>query len=261
MALYILPGVWREMKIIIKKWLILLLGFGLGIQAYATPLDPEGFYLNAGGGPTYVPNLEPTEVILVPIPSPGNSNVILMTPINELVNNIGGGATISFGYKYKAVRGEGQFIYNYARYKEFRILGEQNIDDIAPVRTRGNSTLLAGMFNVFLDFNFSNNPRQEFIFVPYIGGGIGVANIQNVPKLEFLPPEGSDEELPGFKRSFSSSSVAYQGIAGFRIYLDSVTSINLDYRYFDASSLGSFKSFQMHAIYLTFTFLLTSDKR
>jgi opacity protein-like surface antigen len=247
-------------KIIIRLTTFLLLSLGISVQASAAPLVKQSPYITIGGFANYISNLTPTTDILVTIPDPNNPDTTINTPITEITNNLGGGATLSFGYKYQSIRGEAQVLYSYARYKRIKVLNDQDIDSLAQVRTRGDASIFAGLFNVLLDFDFLGNERNEFIFVPYIGGGAGYANIQNTPELNYsiIDPETT---IPNFKSSLSESSVAYQGIIGARIYMDSVSSVNLDYRILSIGSLSNFKSLNMHSINLTFSFMLDKKNR
>jgi opacity protein-like surface antigen len=247
-------------KIITRLTIFSLLSFGISVQVSAAPLVRQGPYITVGGFANYITELTPTTSIPVTIPDPNDPNSTIMTPITEINNNIGGGATFSFGYKFQSLRGEAQFLYSYTRYKRIKVLNDQNIESLAEVRTRGQTTILGGLANVLLDFDFLGDERNEFIFVPYIGGGAGYANIQNTPELNYsiINP---DTTIPNFKRTLSSSSFAYQGIVGARIYMDSVSSVNLDYRYFNVGSLSNFKSLSMHSINLTFSFMLDRKRR
>ena len=105
----------------------------------------------------------------------------------------------ALGYKSGPVRYALQYLY-----------AMSDIKTIAGVTISGDTTVHAGMANVYYDFD-QLNPN----FSPYIGGGIGYARV--------------DTSVVG---TGSNNTFAFQGIAGVSYNVNSNLGLFADYRYF-----------------------------
>lgn len=124
----------------------------------------------------------------------------------EFSFDTGFGATVGLGHEYgNGLRTEIELGYRSNDFDEVEVdgLGSGSVD--------GDMTALSGMLNVYYDF------LPKSIFTPFIGGGVGVANVE------------ADADDIG---SEDDNVFAYQAAAGGTFAASEKLNIDLQYRYF-----------------------------
>ena len=181
---------------------------------------------------------------------------------------ISGGAGFMLGYKYKHLRGEGQFLFNRISTGPLKV-GSCTIespDVTTPTGVcagydhfaakalgyQGNSTAVYGLFNTIWDF-YSEDDHSDF--APYLGIGAGLAQIKNGSSFVNTNTDYSHGQV------IKTSGIAYQGIFGLSYFMDSFTWCSLDYRFLttsrkpdktnDLSSMVTSKSYLLNTFSLT----------
>jgi len=183
-----------------------------GLTFAATPID--GWYGSAFGGYTYIP---------------GNVENSFFGPLlnqSSFKNgyNVGG----RVGFKSTPLRYEGEYTYLHASTSAYRL----NL--IPQTGVYGYSSANLIMANVYYD-----TPEILPAIVPYLGFGIGYANIQEV--LNSTGPLGISQF------NMSTNSFAYQGTAGLTYNFADYWALNAAYRYVATSSSNGFGTvFQAH---------------
>jgi opacity protein-like surface antigen len=122
--------------------------------------------------------------------------------------NIGG----AIGYNFGSVRAEGELTYH-----------SNDIDEISAfgIGAPGDGTVsaISFMVNGYYDFH-----RENSSLVPYLGGGIGFANVD------------ADMSVFGIQFADDSATVfAYQFMAGLGFNINPKTTLTAGYRYFATS--------------------------
>ncbi|WP_165474680.1 outer membrane protein [Legionella nagasakiensis] len=182
-----------------------------------------------------------------------------------------GGLGLQFGYRIKRYRAELEFLYNDSPYKTLQV-GNVAINHTATNLNRlrerksgsefsieGKTATAVGFLNGYYDLLA---PDQFSHFVPYVGAGIGYAQISN--RNRFL---SQDSEITNTYSSVQTQTGAAQGIFGISYFFGDYTSLSLDYRYltslkevryaFQGISLNQFNArFQAHTLNLTFNGVL-----
>lgn len=164
---------------------------------------------------------------------------------SHLKDSIGDSAGVSMktGYSFNGVLGiaipvtaecnirpEIEFGYKAADYDQFKYHGAQ-------AKLNGDAHVLSGMANVYFDINTGT------AVTPYIGGGIGIANV-NVSNAT-----GASGVLAWTKDD--DTVFAYQGGVGAKFSVSKHIALDLGYRYFvaDEATFGAIKSdFQAHNV-------------
>jgi opacity protein-like surface antigen len=129
--------------------------------------------------------------------------------------NIGGSVGFDFGF----LRLEGELSYKNG---EMSTITEQ-ISQTRITNVDGRVGALAMMLNAFFDL------RNASRFTPYIGGGIGFANLHMNDTFGTETTTGNRTRL---YRSDDDTVFAYQAGAGLEIALTNMFSLDLGYRYF-----------------------------
>jgi opacity protein-like surface antigen len=119
--------------------------------------------------------------------------------------NVGG----AIGYNYGSARAEAEIAYH-----------RNDVDEVSAfgigVPGDGTVSALSFMVNGYYDFHSGNSP-----WVPYLGGGIGVANVD------------ADISVIGLQFVDDSATVfAYQLMAGLGFNINPTTTLTMGYRYF-----------------------------
>lgn len=161
-------------------------------------------------------------------------------------NPLGGGGGAALGYRIQQFRLEGELLYNRIAYDTLTIgscvLQSPNV--LTPVGTcpqdgyqrdavgfNGSTAAFYGFFNGYYDFV---TYEGEASFVPYVGLGIGGAQVKN--SRNFV----NTNTLASRGNSSTSTSAAMQGILGVSFYLDDFTWAGMDYRYVTTNNLQDF---------------------
>ena len=120
----------------------------------------------------------------------------------------GYGITAAVGRKVEYVRMEGEFNYRVS-----------DIEKWGSDSASGDVKTFGFMLNTYFDINTNTS------FTPFIGGGIGVANVDAEIENAALGQKISDDE----------TVFAYQGIVGVAFAINKNSSIDLSYRYYATS--------------------------
>lgn len=153
---------------------------------------------------------------------------------------VSGGAGFMLGYKFRHLRGEGEFLFNRISTGPLTVgtctIESPNVVTPTGICTpgtydgfeakalgySGNSTAIYGLFNAYWDF-YSEEGHSDL--APYLGIGAGMASIKN----------GSSfiNTITGYShgQTHQTSSIAYQGIVGVSYFMDDFTWCSMDYRF------------------------------
>ncbi|RUR06182.1 hypothetical protein [Legionella sp. km772] len=153
---------------------------------------------------------------------------------------VSGGAGFMLGYKYKHLRGEGEFLFNRISTGPLTVgtCTIESPDVVTPTGLcppgiydgfkakalgySGNSTAIYGLFNVIWDF-YSEEEHSDV--APYLGIGAGMASIKNGSSFINTNTDYSHGQ------THNSSGIAYQGIVGISYFMDDFTWCSMDYRF------------------------------
>ncbi|WP_165475038.1 outer membrane protein [Legionella yabuuchiae] len=157
--------------------------------------------------------------------------------------NIGG----QIGGRYNHFRVELEPVVNYNPYQKITI-GTTTFTSpksSTALRLEGSTTTIALMINAFYDFYTAHSQSD---FVPYLGAGIGYANVDN--SMRFYC---NNVTIPCTKISESTHSAVVQGIVGAAYFMDDFTWFGLDYRYITTQKVNVMTSrVEVHTINLSF---------
>ena len=179
---------------------------------------------------------------------PSNDTVIFREDAQLFQGTVGyspisGGGGLMLGYKFRHFRGEAEIMFNRISTGPVKIgtCTIENQDIVTPtgfcpagtydhiqekaLGYSGNSTAVYGFFNGFWDFFTFDGVTDT---VPYLGLGIGYADIKNGNSYTNTITEASHG------KSIASNGAAMQGILGISYYLDDYAWIAADYRYVTA---------------------------
>ncbi|WED41947.1 outer membrane protein [Legionella cardiaca] len=231
--------------------------------AFAT-IPPDGWYFGLFGLASYVPTTNFTlsssqldtlnssikkynesSTNDVPFPTSGNG---------EIKYQFGGGIGGQFGYRYCGFRFEGEILWNYNTYKNITIGGltfgknQQTVTTQTssgtvttitnPYSMSGHDQLLGGLFNVL--YEFYNHEAQDVSWMPYVGVGIGYANIKNdwiININQLNPNTGLFGFFPVLDVSAGDTTPIGQAILGIDYQMDDYFSVGMDYRYITSRQL------------------------
>ena len=135
---------------------------------------------------------------------------------HDLGFNIGG----AIGYDFGNIRAEGEIAYHRNDIDEVKFIG------VPAIPVDGSVSALSFMVNGYYDIPIANSP-----LVPYLGGGIGVANISADAKLNLGFPFGSLEYVDD-----SAMVFAYQFMVGLGFNINPAMTLTAGYRYFATTS-------------------------
>ncbi|KTD05538.1 outer membrane beta-barrel protein [Fluoribacter gormanii] len=226
---------------------IIKFGFILGLVTSSSAFSAEpvqGLYLGLLGQVSHATNLD-LNFSLTQLPNLGTIGTVQLGPV-------GGGIGASLGYKIQNFRLEGEFLFNINNYGQLNagsctlispaVLGPEGtcppeVVDVG-LGFNGYTIGLYGFFNAFYDF-MSSDPNVNF--VPYLGVGVGGADLLNHAVFQ------SNNQCislgtcsPIVNESFDKSHFGFaaQGILGFNYYIDDFTTIGLDFRYVSTFNLS-----------------------
>lgn len=142
---------------------------GLFFASHAFAIEPaSGWYVSGFGGASYTPSIDFSISLLSSTPLPSSLSY-------DILANGG----LEAGYRCDHFRFAGEVMYNQNPYDNLVINGLSipgNTNSLTTFGFEGYTGILAGFFNVYYDF-FSE--ESESNFVPYVGLGIGYANVRN----------------------------------------------------------------------------------
>ncbi|KTC81476.1 outer membrane protein [Legionella brunensis] len=249
-------------------------------------LPPDGWYFGLFGIASYIPTSDftltgsqfttlynninnynnnlPANASVVPLPTNANG---------EIKYQFGGGLGGQFGYRWCGFRFEGELLWDYNTYKNITIDGlsfgrnQQTITSqtstgvtitsvTSPYSMSGHAQVLGGLFNILYDFY--NHEAQDVTWMPYIGAGIGFANIKNdwiININQLNPSTGVYGFFPVLDVTNSESTPIAQAIVGFDYQMDDYFSVGMDYRYLMSKQLNNLNDrFTFHTLNFNFNY-------
>jgi hypothetical protein len=146
--------------------------------------------------------------------------------------NIMGDIGMQFGYRKNSYHYEGEFVYNYNAYNTITVGGYtiESPSESPSFRLSGQTGSALLMFNLYHDM-FAQQIPNEPEWVPIIGGGIGIAMVQNSISFYY-----DDVELEKGNLSYNSFLPVAQFIIGTSYFYDDFTAFAVDLRYMHSTS-------------------------
>lgn len=133
--------------------------------------------------------------------------------------NVGG----AFGYNYGNIRAEFEIAYHRWEMDKETLLFDNLGSPPFTTKWDGDSWVLSFMVNGYYDFHLENSP-----LIPYLGGGIGFANVD----VHFVADETSGTPAPTDNPGDDDIVFAYQLMAGIGYNINPSTTLTVGYRYF-----------------------------
>ncbi len=196
-----------------------------------TSATDDGWYASVLAGAGYTPNVhtsDPFEIASYRKPS----------------WQVGG----AIGYRSGPMRYEGEFLYQHAAIRSINDLNGGTLV-LKDFDLHGITQVSAGLANIYYDFNQISS--ASFPFNPYLGLGVGYANVYNRIDTSFFNND--------FAHTHNSGTFAYQGIAGLNYNFDRSISMQLDYRYFGTTHVNVLGArWQNHTLNLGMTILFNA---
>lgn len=207
--------------------------------AFAVNNPVQGFYLGIMAEVSHGP--ASNQLVFVQPPPPSLPATTFTGKVTY--SSVGGGGGATLGYKLSSFRLEGEILYNRISTGPLKVgsctLESPNVitpTGVCPAGTydsfqarglgySGSSAVVYGLVNVYYDFISSNTETNA---VPYVGIGIGRAQIRNFSDFIATAPNGSPLSNGG-NVTFTSS--AAQGILGVSYFMDDFTWAGMDLRY------------------------------
>lgn len=226
------------MKQLIKFSLLSSLVLSSSVYASAYASDPvQGFYLGLLGEISHISNIDATVIV--------NQNPYMGT---ISVGPVGGGAGGAIGYKVQSFRFEGELLVNANSFGELKVgtctlispavLGPRGacptVVQTNGLGFKGTSLGIYGLFNAYYDF--LPGPSSDRKVIPYIGLGLGYAQIKNTIQIQNNQYVFAGLTPISVSSSVSKSGVAGQGILGVSYYLDDYAVVGVDFRYLTSSN-------------------------
>ncbi len=197
------------------------------ISGSAQALNPvAGFYAGIFLGGSWSPNQD------LNIISPTTLTSIPASLEYKVFGNLGG----ELGYRMDQFRVEGELLYNSATYHSFTIAGHtiSSPKKSNGYRMKGSTNTAAILLNGYYDAYYL---WEQSDWVPYIGAGIGYANVQN--KLDFY---FNNVQIAGTKIADRTNTPIGQVIAGVNYFMDDFTAVGIDFRYFSTRKIDPFNT-------------------
>lgn len=224
-----------------KKKLIPTTLLLISFQTFA--LNPvEGWYFSFFGGIDY-----PFKIKDIPTTPPSYSSSVTA----ELDYKLGGGGGFAFGYRMKSLRLEGELSGSYTAYDDLKLSDGITLPN-NNISFKGNTNLIAGLFNIYYDFYRHGHDGETLNTVPFVGLGLGYASVDN--KFKF----GTSGSSSSLETNNERESVGiYQAILGVNYFFDDFSAIGINYRFQGTGKLNTFNhSYQNNQINLILTFAL-----
>lgn len=200
-------------------------------SATATAFDPmSGLYGGLLIGVNYTPAFKNFPFVS-PVDGTTETGIITYSTLGQLGGQV--------GYRIQHFRMEGEVAYNSSPYNKL-LLSEITVTsftDGTGLNFQGHTNTLAAMFNVFYDFYAIGYTDH---IVPYIGGGVGYALVDNgitfyLDGTKLTPadvyPDINGNAVVHPNASEHTGNVAAQAILGCSYFLDDFASLSLDVRY------------------------------
>jgi hypothetical protein len=140
------------------------------------------------------------------------------------------------GYRYDKFRFEGEFFYNSAPYKNFRISNGVDTltlsnDDTKDSYIAGSTNTTGIMFNIFVDLLPPDYIDSNF--APFLGIGGGYARVQNNFELYV---QGT--QVNQYRDNRTQGAAAGQLMAGVLYFLDDFSNFGVDFRFFSTAKIN-----------------------
>lgn len=231
---------------IIKKLSYLIVFTFLLNPSFAYTPPPQGLYAGVivGGSSQNsinAPFVRPLSEILA------DSNSFIGRKIQSLIEERGKNLTYTLdytllglvggqlGYRWNRFRLEGELFYNAAPYNNLLFDNGKRQINIGSSSNEnnyiaGNTFTLSGLLNVYVDLLPSN--VFDSSISPFVGIGGGFASVQN--NLDIFI---QGDQITKFNLATTQYSSAGQVIVGVHYFLDEVSNLGLDYRYFSTGNL------------------------
>lgn len=195
----------------VVSFLALALALLHGVSYSAIPL--EGWYAGLMAGPTQAFDLNFT--LTNPLTFlPDSGTLVYGTGFN-----VGG----QIGYRYDKFRSEAQLIYNQNNFNTLQ-MGSLSINTTTTdtgASFSGHTKFTAAMFNTYYEIYKED---VEVRFVPYLGLGIGCAQVSNLVQLYYHQRQIYEKKATGY-------APMGQGIVGLSYFFTDARSLSVDYRY------------------------------
>lgn len=153
---------------------------------------------------------------------------LVYNPSIEYSILVNGGGQV--GYRCNKFRFEGELLYdinNISKITGFIPLGGSGIN-LSSNNIKGETWILGGLFNAY--YEFYDIDYSETRWVPYVGLGIGYAQINSTLDYQFV---SSPLPLnPSYQVNSISNAPIGQGILGASYFFSDISSIGVDLRYF-----------------------------
>lgn len=189
--------------------------FLLNTATFAANPAP-GLYAGIMGGGSYSPRLNFAIV---------NPFTGVYTP-GKLGYKAGGNGGGQLGYRICKFRLEGEVNFNYIPFDKLTISNFyiRNNVPVYGVGMKGETQFIAGLFNAY--YEMYQPDGSIYGLVPYVGVGVGFANVQSRAKFYF-----NQVLIAGSQEKDSNSTAIAQAILGASYFLDDFTTVGLDVRY------------------------------
>lgn len=194
------------------------------INSVSYALNPvQGWYAGVFLGVSNQPNTQFTLNTPIVTPKVTIPTDITGTIKHSVLGSVGG----EVGYRCNNFRVEAEVLYNNNPYKTLTINGftVKSPSSSSTLRMKGAVNSGAILANGFYDIYTPNEDGWSQI-VPYVGGGLGYAYVQN--NIEFYY---NDVLLKAGDITEGRGAAAGQGIVGVSYFLDDFTTLGIDFRY------------------------------
>ncbi|CEK10192.1 outer membrane protein [Legionella hackeliae] len=207
----------------------------------------------------------------VPLPTNGNG---------EIKYQFGGGLGGQLGYRWCGFRFEGELLFNYNTYKNITIDGlsfgknQQTVTTTSsstttattitvvtnPYSMSGHAQVGAGLFNVL--YEFYNHEGRDVSWIPYLGVGVGFANIKNdwvININQVNPNTGTYGFTSVLDVNDGETTPIAQAILGIDYQMDDYFSVGMDYRYLTSKQLNNTNDrFTFHTLNFNFNYWMNA---
>lgn len=187
----------------------------------------EGWYAGFMLGPSYTPNINRNITI--------NNPIITSTLPGRLSYDILGNLGIQFGFRCNKFRYEGELNYNYNTFDKLKLGGFELTTDpnLVGLSMKGYTGIGSALFNAY--YEFYDEEYSATKFVPYIGLGIGYAQLNSSLNLYF-----NGTQLNRTTRTRSADAPVAQGILGINYFFTDNVSLGTDFRYLTTNNIKAY---------------------
>ena len=224
------------------------------ISPAAFSLNPvPGWYVGMIGGGTYA---KPVSFDLADVFTKPNVLPVINTLLNgdttgRLTYLIGGNVGGQIGYRCGKFRIEVEGLFNETKYQSIKLgnnITLHNHDTPSGYSMSGYTYTAGGFINGIYEMY---QPGMNITkWVPYVGLGIGAADVQNSLTLSY------NNAVVGQVKEGNTTGIG-QAIAGLSYFFDDFIATGIDYRYLITAKSGTFNtSYQAQTINLSFTYAL-----